>query len=80
MRSTTKIHRKGIVVIPKEMRDLHHMKEGDEVIIYSDEYGVHILPKKSPEELFGMDEGMGLEELASEHVKEREEERAKVHP
>ncbi len=75
----TKVHKKGIVVIPKEMRELHNIREGDEVIIYSDEFGVHILPKKTPEELFGMDKGLGLEELAKEQIKEREEERAKVH-
>ncbi|ACP36830.1 transcriptional regulator, AbrB family [Sulfolobus islandicus Y.G.57.14] len=76
----TKVHKKGIVVIPKEIREKFNIKEGDEVIIYSDEYGIHILPKKSPEELFGIDRGKGLEELAKEHIKERETERAKVHP
>ncbi|AGJ64009.1 AbrB/MazE/SpoVT family DNA-binding domain-containing protein [Saccharolobus islandicus] len=76
----TKVHKKGIVVIPKEIREKFNIKEGDEVIIYSDEYGIHILPKKSPEELFGRDRGKGLEELSKEHIKERETERAKVHP
>ncbi|AWS00132.1 AbrB/MazE/SpoVT family DNA-binding domain-containing protein [Metallosphaera hakonensis] len=79
MVSVTKVHRKGIVVIPKELREMFNIKEGDEVLIFSDEFGIHILPKKSPEELFGIDSGKGLEELAKEQIKEREAERAKVY-
>lgn len=69
-----KIHKKGIIVIPKEMRERLNLKEGDEVNAIVDDEGIYIFPRDSIEKYFGSDKDAikALKILKEERRKERE--------
>ena len=52
-----KVHKKGIIVIPKEIRDKLNLKEGDEVNVVFDDEGIYIFPKEDIRKFFGSDKG-----------------------
>ncbi|BDC17535.1 AbrB/MazE/SpoVT family DNA-binding domain-containing protein [Acidianus sp. HS-5] len=67
-----KIHKKGIIVIPKEIRDKLNLKEGDEVNAVFDDEGIYIFPKEDIRKFFGSDKDAlkALEILEEERRKE----------
>lgn len=69
-----KVHKKGIVVIPKEVREKLNIKEGDELNVIVDDVGIYIFPRKNIEEYFGSDKDAmkALRILEEERRKERE--------
>ncbi|MEM0373646.1 MAG: AbrB/MazE/SpoVT family DNA-binding domain-containing protein [Sulfolobaceae archaeon] len=69
-----KIHKKGIIVIPKEIRERLNLKEGDEVNVVYDDEGIYIFPKHEIKEYFGSDKDAlkALEILMDMRRKERE--------
>ncbi len=69
-----KVHRKGIIVIPKEVRDKLNIKEGDEVSVVVDDHGIYIFPNENIEKYFGSDKDAieALKVLEEERRKERE--------
>ncbi|BAB66607.1 AbrB/MazE/SpoVT family DNA-binding domain-containing protein [Sulfurisphaera tokodaii] len=73
-----KVHKKGIIVIPKEVRDKLNIKEGDEVNVIVDDEGIYIFPKESIEKYFGSDKDaiQALKILEEERRKEREKNNA----
>lgn len=73
---TIKVHKKGIIVIPKEVRERLNIKDGDKMILINDEEGIHIYPIKPIEYYFGKDKRYGVELiklLEEERNKECEE-------
>lgn len=58
---TIKVHKKGIIVIPKEVRERLNIKDGDKMILINDEEGIYIYPIKSIEYYFGKDKRYGVE-------------------
>ncbi|MUN29800.1 AbrB/MazE/SpoVT family DNA-binding domain-containing protein [Sulfuracidifex metallicus] len=73
-----KVHKKGIIVIPKEIRDKFNIKEGDEVNVIVDDKGIYIFPMQTIEKYFGSDKGAidALKILEEERRKEREKSNA----
>ncbi|MCY0874621.1 MAG: AbrB/MazE/SpoVT family DNA-binding domain-containing protein [Acidianus infernus] len=69
-----KVHKKGIIVIPKEVRDKLNIKEGDELNVIVDGEGIFIFPQRNIEEYFGSDKDAikALKVLEEERRKERE--------
>ena len=73
-----KVHKKGIIVIPKEVRERLNIKEGDEVNVIVDDEGIYIFPKESIEKYFGSDKDAleALKVLEEERRREREKDSA----
>ncbi len=69
-----KVHKKGIIVIPKEIRHRLNIKEGDEVSVIVDDDGIYIFPNENIEKYFGSDKDAieALKILEEERRKERE--------
>ncbi|MUM65683.1 AbrB/MazE/SpoVT family DNA-binding domain-containing protein [Acidianus infernus] len=69
-----KVHKKGIIVIPKEVRDKLNIKEGDELNVVADGEGIFIFPQRNIEKYFGSDKDAikALKVLEEERRKERE--------
>jgi AbrB family looped-hinge helix DNA binding protein len=69
-----KVHKKGIIVIPKEVRERLNIREGDEVNLVVDGHGIYIFPNESIEKYFGSDKEAieALKILEEERRKERE--------
>lgn len=70
-----KVHKKGIIVLPKEIRERLNIKEGDEVDAIVDDEGIYIFPKTTVDKIFGSDKGalVALKLLEVERRREREE-------
>ena len=73
-----KVHKKGIIVLPKEVRERLNIKEGDEVNVIVDDEGIYIFPKESIEKYFGSDKDAleALKVLEEERRREREKDSA----
>ena len=70
-----KVHKKGIIVLPKEVRERLNIKEGDEVDVIVDDEGIYIFPRMTMDRIFGSDKGAleALRLLEEERRREREE-------
>ena len=70
-----KVHKKGIIVLPKEVRERLNIREGDEVNAIVDDEGIYIFPKMTVDKIFGSDKGAleALKLLEEERRREREE-------
>ena len=70
-----KVHKKGIIVLPKEVRERLNIKEGDEVDVIVDDEGIYIFPKMTMDKIFGSDKGAleALKLLEEERRRERGE-------
>jgi AbrB family looped-hinge helix DNA binding protein len=69
-----KVHKKGIIVIPKEIREKFNLKEGDEVNVIVDDEGIYIFPRDDIRKYFGSDKDTikALNILEEERRRERE--------
>jgi len=69
-----KVHKKGIIVIPKEIREKFNLKEGDEVNVIVDDEGIYIFPRGDIRKYFGSDKDAikALNILEEERRRERE--------
>ena len=70
-----KVHKKGIIVLPKEVRERLNIKEGDEVNVIVDDEGIYIFPRMTMDRIFGSDKEAleALRLLEEERRREREE-------
>ena len=70
-----KVHKKGIIVLPKEIRERLNIKEGDEVDVIVDDEGIYIFPRMTMDRIFGSDKGAleALRLLEEERRRERGE-------
>ncbi|MGC9106496.1 MAG: AbrB/MazE/SpoVT family DNA-binding domain-containing protein [Thermoprotei archaeon] len=73
MRYRVKVHRKGIIVLPSEVRDALNVKEGDYVEIVLESGQVRLERPTSLLDLFGIDGEVAVE-VARAVVEERRKE------
>lgn len=52
-----KVNKKGLIVLPAELRRKYGIREGSEVILVDEGDHVTLIPRRGLEELYGMAEG-----------------------
>ena len=70
-----KVHKNGVIVLPKDILERLNIREGDEVDVIVDDEGIYIFPKMTMDKAFGRDKGAleALRLLEEERRREREE-------
>jgi len=74
-----KVHRKGLIVLPAELRRRYGIKEGSEVILIDEVDRVVLIPRQGLEELYGMAKTYGtvIDDMIRElHGERRDEARS----
>ena len=69
-----KVHRKGMIALPPELREKYGIEEGSEVVLVDEGGQVILLPKRRLEDLYGMAKEYGpiIDEMIRELAEERE--------
>ncbi|HDJ26677.1 MAG TPA: AbrB/MazE/SpoVT family DNA-binding domain-containing protein [Candidatus Bathyarchaeota archaeon] len=69
-----KVHRKGIIVLPSELRKKYGIKEGSEVLLIDEGEQVILLPRQGLEDLYGAARKYGpiIDKMIKELAEERE--------
>ena len=73
MEYVVKVHKKGLVVLPSELRRKYGIKQGSEIILIDEGDHVLLLPRQGLEDLYGIAREHGP--IINEMVKELAEER-----
>ena len=69
-----KVHRNGVIVLPKDILERLNIREGDEVDVIADDEGIYIFPRTVMDKVLGSDKGAleALKLLEEERRRERE--------
>jgi len=68
-----KVHKKGLIVLPAELRRKHGIKEGSEVVLIDNKDYLIMVPRRSITELYGSAKEYG--NIIDEMIREIHEER-----